>query len=83
MAGTSVTNITAVPHPFNDQTTISTDTKEKIISVKIFNINGREISNSAKVNSETVTLGENLSAGYYIIQVITNTGIYFKTLIKF
>lgn len=80
-SGEALLNI--IPHPFENQTSVSLETGEAIINVKVFSLNGLEIFNAGKVNKEVVTIGETLTAGYYIIHVTTEKGIYIKTLLKY
>lgn len=70
------------PHPFSEQTNVSMVNGEKIRSLIVYNINGREIVNTRQASEDSIVIGEDLANGYYILQITTENGTYFKTLIK-
>ncbi|MFL5731214.1 MAG: Ig-like domain-containing protein [Cytophagaceae bacterium] len=75
-------DVTAAPNPFMDQTTVSVKTGDKILSIRLFDMNGREQMNSGNIDLEQITLGAELKTGIYILHVVTESGTLNKRIIK-
>ncbi|MFL5728229.1 MAG: Ig-like domain-containing protein, partial [Cytophagaceae bacterium] len=74
--------IMTAPNPFNHQITVSVMNGEKILSIKIYDMNGTEQINSGSLDLEQISLGENLRAGVYIMTVVTENSTLNKRIVK-
>ncbi|MFN3405367.1 MAG: Ig-like domain-containing protein [Cytophagaceae bacterium] len=75
-------NVIAAPHPFSSQTTISLSNGEKILVVNIYDVQGKLVSSVKGNNTDNLTVGDDLGAGLFIMQIITNNGSYKRNIIK-
>ncbi|MDB5273749.1 MAG: chitinase [Chitinophagaceae bacterium] len=78
----SSTQVIAVPQPFENNTKIKLETEEEIIAMAIYDSRGIEVQSMSSVHEKGITIGDNLSSGYYILHLTTKTAVYTKTLIK-
>jgi CubicO group peptidase (beta-lactamase class C family) len=63
-------DLSIYPNPFNNSTTIKVDGDEKISSVKIYDIEGKEVLSIGDIDDSSYTLNFNyLSTGIYFIRV--------------
>ncbi|MBO9700803.1 MAG: T9SS type A sorting domain-containing protein [Sporocytophaga sp.] len=76
------TAVNSAPHPFISTTNISVDNGDNILSVKICDLQGKEVYSSGPLNSEAIEVGENLSQGLYILHITTLNGSYTRTILK-
>ena len=74
--------ISAAPNPFLDQTTVMVKKGDQILSVKLYDINGTLLLNTEDIELEQITLGDQLKAGVYILNIITESGTQNKRIIK-
>jgi hypothetical protein len=74
--------VLTAPHPFSVETSLSLSNGEKILSVKVFDIHGKEVMYSGEINADSFSFGRDLEAGLYILHVITESNLYKKNLIK-
>ena len=72
----------ASPLPFDTNTTLSLENDERITSILVLDINGREIYKAANIDMSTFTLGENFASGIYIAYVHSKNGVSIIKLIK-
>jgi hypothetical protein len=75
-------SIHSSPHPFISTTSVSIDNGDPILSVKIYDLQGKEVYSSGSLNSDTIEIGEHLSQGLYILKVTTPAGGYTRTILK-
>ena len=68
--------IVVYPNPTDDKITVSSD--EEIKSVKIYEMDGRLISEYYNAESIDVSM---ISRGMYMIEVVTSKGHYFEKLL--
>jgi PKD repeat protein len=68
------------PNPVRDIFIVATD--ENINSVSILDLTGKVIVESNGNSSSTIINMQNVSNGMYIIKIKTDSGIYFKSVIK-
>lgn len=76
------TAVNSVPHPFISTTNVSVDNGDQILSVKICDLQGKEVFSSGPINSEAIDIGENISQGLYILHVTTINGSFTRTILK-
>jgi len=76
------TAINTAPHPFITTTNISVDNGDNIQSVKIYDLQGKEIYSSGPLNSDEIEIGETLSQGLYILHITTLNGSFTRTIHK-
>ncbi|WP_028982260.1 Ig-like domain-containing protein [Sporocytophaga myxococcoides] len=76
------TAVNSAPHPFISTTNISVDNGDNILSIKICDLQGKEVYSSGPLNSEAIEIGENLSQGLYILHITTLKGSYTRTILK-
>ncbi|GAL83329.1 peptidase domain-containing protein [Sporocytophaga myxococcoides] len=76
------TAVNSVPHPFISSTNVSVDNGDPILSVKICDLQGKEVFSSGPIDSETIEIGENISQGLYILHITTPNGSYTRTILK-
>lgn len=76
------TAVNSAPHPFISSTNISVDNGDNIMSIKIYDLQGKEVFSSGPINSDALEIGENLSQGLYILQVTTLSGNFTRTILK-
>ncbi len=76
------TVVNSVPHPFIVSTNVSVDNGDHILSVKICDLQGKEVFTSGPINSDAIEIGENISQGLYILHVTTLNGSYTRTILK-
>jgi hypothetical protein len=69
------------PNPTQNNWTIKTD-NVNIISVKVFDLQGKNVFSSTPNRNTTVIDGSNLKAGFYFAQIKTESGIKNIKLIK-
>jgi hypothetical protein len=74
--------VNAAPNPFKDQSSITINNGEKILSVKVLKVDGTEVESLDNLNVETVLIGNNLKSGLYILRIATEKSFYIKNLIK-
>ncbi|HXC06014.1 MAG TPA: T9SS type A sorting domain-containing protein, partial [Bacteroidia bacterium] len=65
---------TASPQPFDENTTVTAEGRQ-IVSVKVFDSRGMEVYNADNIMKDSFTLGQELSAGIYTVQVISPEGV--------
>ncbi|MFL5728230.1 MAG: Ig-like domain-containing protein [Cytophagaceae bacterium] len=80
--GDQAAEVNAAPNPFDDQTIISVNGGEKILSVKLFDMNGTERLNTGNIDQEKITLGNDLKPGIYILNIVTESGTQNKRIVK-
>jgi hypothetical protein len=73
--------MTAFPNPFANQFTLKLVNNSET-SIQIFDINGRLISNQMVNDSYDVELGQNLTAGVYLVRVEQNSETQTFKMIK-
>jgi len=81
---TTIEPITRIyPNPFNSNLTIELDKSYKEISIKIYDLTGRQILNTQYKNLATCDLKlETLSKGSYYLQIETETNTQFFNILK-
>jgi hypothetical protein len=72
----------AAPHPFIDETTISVTSGDRILSVKIMDMRGKEVTAIGNSGLEQIKVGKGLQPGIYIIQVTTDKTTIVTNIIK-
>ncbi len=75
-------SISVSPQPFEDQTTVSLTNGEKITSVTVFDLNGREVSSMKNVQLNEVSVGKDLPQGIYILNIQTENSTLVTRLFK-
>jgi hypothetical protein len=75
-------DVVASPNPFMDQTIVSVKNGDKILSVRLFDMNGIEQLNTGSIDLDQITLGSDLKAGVYILHIVTESGALNKRIIK-
>lgn len=70
-------SISITPNPFENNTTISVNTKSSII---IYNVNGKVIDSFENVNE--VLIGNNFTSGIYFISIQNEEGVFYEKVIK-
>ena len=76
-----ILNLKVFPNPSQNSWTIQTDV-ESITSVKLFDVQGKNVFSSTPNNNRTVIDGLNLKIGFYYAQVKTLSGVQTMKLIK-
>lgn len=70
------------PNPFSDELQIVTGTEEVILSVQIFEMNGRLIYNEENLNSNSFSIsGATLPEGVFMVQITTNKGVEMRKMV--
>ncbi|MTI22542.1 T9SS type A sorting domain-containing protein [Fulvivirga sp. RKSG066] len=80
--------IKVFPNPLSgDQLNIKMTNQERLLSIEIFDINGRSMFknnlNEASYDVLTIDLEESLKGGVYVLELITDTQHYKARLVKF
>ena len=70
------------PNPFIEQISLSMKNGERIFNIKISDINGKECLNTGNIETEQISLGEELKPGVYILNILTQSGIQVRKLVK-
>ena len=81
MNGTT-TNITVVPQPFDNFTTIKLENLGMIQNVKVFTASGALVETFSNLHVEEISLGDNLAAGLYSVIIQTENGVYTTKIVK-
>ncbi|WP_397446857.1 T9SS type A sorting domain-containing protein [Polaribacter sp. R77954] len=76
-----ILNLKVFPNPSQNSWTIQTDV-DSITSVKVFDVQGKNVFSSTPNNKVTVIDGSNLKIGFYYAQVKTLSGVQTMKLIK-
>ncbi|WP_299252190.1 T9SS type A sorting domain-containing protein [uncultured Cytophaga sp.] len=75
-------NITVIPQPFDITTKISIHNVGIIQSYTIISANGALIETRSELNTEEITLGEELASGLYTVIIRTEKGMYTTKIVK-
>ena len=75
-------NIIASPNPFTEQTTVSIKSGEKILSLKLYDLNGIEHLQNSILNLTEISFGSELRAGVYILHIVTENSTINKRIVK-
>jgi len=67
------------PNPFSEELEIKTSYLPKVIN--IYNTAGQKVYSTNKINQSALKISPQIEAGVYIIDVLTDTGIYNKIII--
>lgn len=74
------TNFQVFPNPFTNKLQIIS--KEKIISLKIYDVLGKLVHNKSLNANETTIDLENLTYGLYLLEIYTDTGKEIRKIVK-
>jgi lysophospholipase L1-like esterase len=75
-------NIKVTPQPFDANTSITIDNLGMIQSFTIIGASGTLVETKQGLNTEEITLGDNLASGMYNVIITTENGIYTTKVIK-
>lgn len=74
--------IAIAPQPFTDETTLSFNLPEKVISIRIVDMKGTEIFKTSALEDTEIKTGRNLTKGIYLVYIITGSATYIEKIIK-
>ncbi|WP_299252710.1 glycoside hydrolase family 43 C-terminal domain-containing protein [uncultured Cytophaga sp.] len=74
--------ISVIPQPFDANTTISIDNLGLIQSFTIISASGALVETRQGLNTEKITLGEELASGLYTVIITTENDIYTTKIVK-
>jgi pectin methylesterase-like acyl-CoA thioesterase len=75
-------NITVIPQPFDANTRISINNLGMIQLLNIISASGAIVEAKQGLNTEEITLGDNLASGLYTVIITTEKGIYTTKIVK-
>jgi hypothetical protein len=78
----TISDIKVMPQPFDLTTTIRLENQGNIQSITIFNASGALVQTVHNLNTQEITLGDELAAGLYTVIVQTDYGIYNTKIMK-
>jgi hypothetical protein len=77
------TSLNVAPNPFNNETVINVySPHQEKLSLKIFDLSGREVYSGTYSTNENISAGSGLPCGVYIIQVLAGDRIYHSRMVK-
>uniref|UniRef100_UPI002627EC8E Ig-like domain-containing protein n=1 Tax=uncultured Cytophaga sp. TaxID=160238 RepID=UPI002627EC8E len=78
----TTTNITVIPQPFDNLTTIKLENLGMIQNVKVFTASGALVETFSNLYVEEISLGDNLAAGLYSVIIQSENGVYTTKIVK-
>ncbi len=78
----SRTSAVTSPQPFDNETTVSLEDGQALVSVSVFDTKGTLLYSKQNIMLTEFTLGSELSAGIYILQVQSESGLSVTRMIK-
>ncbi len=82
LGGCTAGQLRVGPQPFENETTLSLDNNQKIISLKILDAQGRLALSKEGINTMTYTIGSELAAGIFLLYVTTEEGVFVSKIFK-
>lgn len=77
------TSLNVAPNPFSNETFINVSSPNYAkVYLKILDLSGKEVYSGTHNSNENISAGAGLSAGVYIIQILTDDKIYHSKMVK-
>ncbi|MGL1888879.1 MAG: cellulase family glycosylhydrolase [Reichenbachiella sp.] len=75
-------SLTVYPNPFTSSFQIELTGSEEVLSIEIYKISGQLETVITPTNRQSITIGDNLKSGMYLMKIIKDTGVKSVTLVK-